>query len=815
MSQAFKEGSSAREAFHKVEMALAVAEMAMQAKQLASSIANTAQQIALAGKKAVHYAVSGIARAADLPFPLSVAAVATMTALMVKVLSMAGLSLSGGGGGGSSTVASQHISSGTNVLGGEAGTFEDSAKKSLEILEGIYNVEYTGLKKLNDSILSLNSIMSETFSGVTSEYGTFSTTQMDLGSLVIDQIMKSFEEATKNNPLMGKFGEFLINMFSGYTENFVNKTAKEVGISFGNATIEQILSGVKIGAEEYAITTTGEEYTIALSDQISNDIAMVYKEISNTIVSLAEILGTNITDAMNYVFTGFNLDLQNLSSEDAITKINEYFNRLSDKAVEALFGDLLGQYRLIGETWTETATRIASDLVVVMDTLDMTRQHFVGTNVDMIAFSEHLIELAGGLDELRDVADSYFDAFFSDAEKNERYHELLTESLSEMNMQLPTARSGYRALVEGLDLQTKSGQEAYVTLLQLSEMADDYYSHLEDLESDRMDMTIRILQLEGKETEALALERRLELDAMDESLKALQEMIWALEDSAKAAEELAEEQARLADIAIQQRSLDIRLMELMGDEIGALAASRADELAAMDESLRSTQLLIWQYEDEAEAAEELAKEQEDQLEAQQKLIDGIRNLIETIDDWLASLSTSANLAPGGTSAVAWTNEYNRLLNLASGGGEEQVKNYLSYAKDYLSFMKSFGGDYQELYNMVVGDVLGIRSTLQGQLPAMYVGGLTDGPTLTGEKGREWVVPTYEPHRSSFLRDVGVDSEKIGKTIAHYILSESGGESDRPIHVHVHIDEREVGTAVINQAKSGRYDLIKTLKRVVA
>jgi hypothetical protein len=55
----------------------------------------------------------------------------------------------------------------------------------------------------------------------------------------------------------------------------------------------------------------------------------------------------------------------------------------------------------------------------------------------------------------------------------------------------------------------------------------------------------------------------------------------------KALADAEAEAARTAEaIATKRRDLEIQLMEATGDAAGALAARRADELAAIDESLR-------------------------------------------------------------------------------------------------------------------------------------------------------------------------------------------------------------------------------------
>ena len=60
------------------------------------------------------------------------------------------------------------------------------------------------------------------------------------------------------------------------------------------------------------------------------------------------------------------------------------------------------------------------------------------------------------------------------------------------------------------------------------------------------------------------------------------------------------------------------------------------------------------------------------------------------------------------------------------------------------------------------------------------GGLFSGPTIMGEHGPEWAVPTYEPERSRFLKDVGADPDKIAAAIA----KKTGGGSGSGNTIHI-------------------------------
>lgn len=160
----------------------------------------------------------------------------------------------------------------------------------------------------------------------------------------------------------------------------------------------------------------------------------------------------------------------------------------------------------------------------------------------------------------------------------------------------------------------------------------------------RRELEIQLMEAQGNAVDALAAKRALELESMDASLRGLQQQIYVAEDASKAAQELADAQQKAAEetaalaeatlaLANDRRSLEIDLMEALGDSSGALAERRKLELAAMDESLRGLQEQIWVAIDARRAADEaaaatkaLADEQAKQVEAAAKLAADRREL---------------------------------------------------------------------------------------------------------------------------------------------------------------------------------------------
>ena len=225
---------------------------------------------------------------------------------------------------------------------------------------------------------------------------------------------------------------------------------------------------------------------------------------------------------------------------------------------------------------------------------------------------------------------------------------------------------------------------------------------------------------------------------------------------------------------------------------------------AIAEAMETVRDLVYngEYEDAANGA----------AGATDELTESLKELSMTVAAWLADLQVS-DLSPV-SSAETWMNQYASMKAAASipGAESETVTDFLSFATNYLQFMQSYGtsGSYSDIYDAVVSDVMRIQAGILSQIPGNASGGLTNGLSWAGESGREWVVPTYEPQRSSFLKDVGADPETIGKIIAQAITQSGGGSTGGEIKISVQIDGHEIGRAVAKEMKTNP-DLISSVR----
>ena len=533
---------------------------------------------------------------------------------------------------------------------------------------------------------------------------------------------------------------------------------------------------------------------IALPQEVTDLLTKVFKGFSKTFEYLAKGFGTNATTALNYMFPAIDWNLQGKTADEIDKYINEQISLIGDTAVATLFGTLISQYQQVGEGLLQTAIRLVIEKESVLSALDMTGKAFVEGSVTAVqksrqvisaewqawsdsqagigsgildtiadigiqavgsitepakyitevytemqtgamaavALTQSLIDIAGGLDALTEAASTYYDKFFTDAEKQIDRQESLTGIMENLNKEFPggtvtfpwsgltveiaglnlslgTTRQSYRDQIQALDLTTEAGKNAYVTLMKAAGIADEYYSTIEDglpavlsaieLAKQQHALDIRLLEEQGRTAEVLAIRRADELAATDALLRPTLLLIYAQQDLNAANE-----------VTKGLRSLDIQLMEAQGLTSKALAEARKDELAAMNPALRTMQLLVWAQLDKNKAdavALELLKQQKS-LTIQLLTVQGRTNEAITMqrNEQLAAMDISLRKtqleiwaeedAAANRAHLAELEVYNTNLQI------EAMQKWISTAQDYIS-------EQQNLVDELLGFVDQLKS----------------------------------------------------------------------------------------------------------
>jgi len=190
-----------------------------------------------------------------------------------------------------------------------------------------------------------------------------------------------------------------------------------------------------------------------------------------------------------------------------------------------------------------------------------------------------IVKLAGGFTTLSGQISAYYATYFSKGEQSAALTKQLSDQFAALNISMPSTKDQFRALVEGLDTTTESGQKTFAALMGLSG---------------------------AFATVAEASEAAAKATA-DAAASAAAEAMQKAAEAAKAhAEKVASEAASL------QNQLD--------EALGNTAAIRARELAAIDPANQALQLYIWSLQDAATAASQAAAATDSAYSALEKSI---------------------------------------------------------------------------------------------------------------------------------------------------------------------------------------------------
>lgn len=573
ISQLYEQGSSAQKKYHDMSVAFALAQKGF----------DTANAV-VKGVEAVINAMANGDGYTAIARGLAVAAV------VASYLAQIGASFSGAGGSTSTAANTPTYTGVSTVLGASDQTGSESIQKSWELLQDTYDMEDTKLTGIYNEMKDLNQNITGLVTGIVRGYGTFTgietTTQVNQFAPLLSTIAEKAGSYSLFEKIFGNLGTRLFNAIDSMLWGGSKTSSTASGLSISGGKVQSFTD--ILTEKSWSIfggAGSDERSTIygAIDEDLTNLFSGpdgIYTNLTKTFEELAKGFGTDTQSALNYIFADAKINLQGLDAEGVQKAVSEFISKAGDDAVRSLFGTLISQYQQIGEGLLETAIRLVVDKESVLSALEMTNKAFTGTAMEAISLSESLIKIANGLDNLTEAANTYYDKFFTDAEKQADLFEMLAKNLGAV----PGSRVDYRRAVEALNLSNEADRERYVLMLQLADSADKYYSALEDV-----------------------------ADAQDDITKSL-------------------------------------------------------------------------------------KAQRD-----------------TIIQWLADMNLSP-LAPSN-SMQAVQAEYSRLKGIAGGAGatSSDTSNFLNYAKEYLSYMRSYGGDYKQIYGGVMSDVTGMKTGIDAQI----------------------------------------------------------------------------------------------------
>jgi tape measure domain-containing protein len=629
----FKEKSVGYKVMQAAETAFRAFEFAMSVKSIAMKATETAATVVAEGTKTAAQTASGASKMFSqlgiFAFPIVAAMIAVMASL--------------GGKGGSSASPSipsaedMQAAQGAGSVLGDSTAKSDSINRALEIMASNSNRDLEYSNQMVTSLRSIQTSMANLSNNVARQIsvsgGMFDTSGQKLGQTGSSGVFGLFASSTTRqlqdlgiDIVSSSIAEIIAGGISGNTYQVVEQVKKKSGFL-----------GIGGGTKTTYQTTTG-----SIDQDVRNSITEVIASLRQGLIDGADVIGLDGAQAIldSFEVNIGRISLAGLTGQEIEEQLNAIFSKVGDQMAGALLPALTSMQQ-IGEGLFETFARVTREYQVVDVALRSIGKEFGAVGVASLAARSALVQMFESLDDFVEQTNFFRDNFLTEAERIAPVTRAVSDELARLGLSSITTIEQFKNAVLGLDLTSASGQQTYAALLQLApafKMVADYQAEIAklqvagaeagidtakinaenakaalEIQQKRVSMEIQLLEAQGFASEALTARRALELAAMDESLRGLQNQIYAAQDAKVASDAAAQAAKTAADeaakIATQRTNLEIQLMEALGNSTEALAAKRALELKGMDATLRSLQEQIYAAQDAAIATQQLADAQ--------------------------------------------------------------------------------------------------------------------------------------------------------------------------------------------------------------
>lgn len=668
----FKEHSTAYKVMSAIEKAYAAWQAAETIASIARDVSKTVSSIANSGARTTANTAEGASKIFAELGPWAFPVVAAM----VAVLAALGANNHGGGASGPSipTAEDMQAAQGTGTVLGDSTAKSASIANSLEIMakNSTKGLDFTG-----DMVRSLHKIES----GIG-----------NLAAAVARSLGASggfFDPGTMNLGTTGSSG------FLGMFGSSKTKSLFDQGLQFNSASVANIIangiSGLTYNVVEtikkkngffgiggstktsYSTTTGG------LDPDISRQFQLIVGSVYDSVVASAKILGLDVGNALKTFQVEIGkISFKDLKGDEITQALEAVFSKVADQ-MAGFAVDGLETFQKAGEGLFETLSRLAKDYLTIDTALSSVGLTFGAVGMSSIAAREALLDLMGGLDEFVSQINYYYDNFLTDAEQQAFMQSQVNAAFAAMGVAVPPSIDAFKQLVDAQDLTTEAGQALFAALMSVA--------------------------------------------------PAFYEIETAADKAAQAAQQAADQ------IAKQRTALQIQLLEAQGKAAEALAMKRAQELDAMDESLRGLQRQVWAAQDVAKAKDDLNAAYRRESQTLQQTADKFHKFADTLRDFRSSIFA------GGSSPLSYAQSLTKLMEqggLAAGGDEAALGGGLrDAASKFLDIAQQNAGslaDLQRARAMVaryldgaIGGAEGQASLAEQQLDQMkdQVGKLID------------------------------------------------------------------------------------------
>ena len=384
---------------------------------------------------------------------------------------------------------------------------------------------FTSSTSTSTQYSQLDSELKQQFSAIFRSVGNTVMTAADLLQVETSAVNKRLQEYVVN------IGRIDLQGLSG------EAIADKLEAVFG-AESDKIARAAISGFE--SIQKVGEGYFETLSRVAAQfELVRVYTERLGDTMQMTGVSGGLLADSIINAFGGIS------EYQSAVQQYYEDFFTAEQRGADAII-EMTRAMAYMGESVPET-TQGFKDLVNAQDLTTESGRKAYATLISLSPAFAEMIQAA------EDLKAGYRDAVFTSAEMTAFNAQSVRDqfkTLGIVGQNVPESIAGLRALVDAQDESTDAGKRLKFALMALAptfvdvitaqeaarqEILDAEKAAQDKITSERQSLEKQLLTATGNTAEI----RRLELESLDASNRALQERIWALEDEKKAQQELA------------------------------------------------------------------------------------------------------------------------------------------------------------------------------------------------------------------------------------------------------------------------------------
>lgn len=690
-----------------------------------NSMASMAQEGSAAQKKlqaaaAITNTILGITAILEQGKGDPYTAFARMAAMAAMVASL-GVQVAGAfGGAGGGGAEQQQERQGTGTVLGDSGAKSESITNSLDMIASATQK----IVGINSRMLRSLDLMNDAISGTVTEIGKLGTIG-DLG--------------TTASTSLGGLDSFL---FGG--SKVTDRGIELLGGSISEAINGDLFQAYEIAKKKGLFGSSRRINTAELGQGISSQIGLIFESMNEAILAGAESLGVDMDAVQNaldsYQIEAQRISLMDLSPDEQRAELEAVFSSIFDGLVSVSL-PFLAQFQQAGEGLGETLARVSTTVLVFEEAIGSMGLDFIAKELDPELFALAAVsisEFAGGMEEFIDGYTNYVSNFLSEAEQLQIVTDRISGVFSDLGLTLPDAREGFTQLIQGLDLTTTAGQEAFGSLIALSGEMDSYYSGLEE---NQQRVAQQAQQLVDHISGIASSMENMDLSTFAKSLK---DIALQYNENIRVAKKLGASEQELAMIqAYATRQIQAAIRQLEQNISGALTDLYGSELDRINEQIAL-------LEEQESQINSVSQANENRYAAELQAIKDIHGFVDSLllDNDLSPLNPFERLSEA-------QRQFDELFASAQSGDVEALQNLPEMARELLGLRRDVfaSQDYENFAGGILGQLssLGVTSSPVEQNPQQTIIGQNQQLiALQEERNRLEAAFDSEAHRNAVL-----------------------------------------------------------------